>query len=347
MLTLIYFILILGLIVLVHEFGHFIFAKIFGVYVYEFSIGMGPKLFSKKDKKGETVYSIRAIPIGGYVQLAGEEVDDDESVPKDRKMYSKPAWQRFLIMFFGAGNNFILAFILLFAYALIWKAPVLDPIISEVSDNYPSQIAGLSSGDRILEINGHKTSTIDDVQLYLTLNNDGDEVSFKVEKANGNIKEYKVTPKKEKLDGVESYKFGMALESKTATGIGASIKYAFVKFGALFKQMVVVVKSLFTGDLGLNNLSGPVGIYSIVGETSSAGIASVIQLIVLLCVNVGFINLIPFPAFDGGRILFLIIEKIKGSPVSPKTENIIHGIGFMLLMLLLLYVTINDVLRLI
>ena len=115
MLTLIYFILILGLIVLVHEFGHFIFAKMFGVYVYEFSIGMGPKLFSKKDKKGETVYSIRAIPIGGYVQLAGEEVDDDESVPKDRKMYSKPAWQRFLIMFFGAGNNFILAFILLFA----------------------------------------------------------------------------------------------------------------------------------------------------------------------------------------------------------------------------------------
>ena len=121
MLTLLYFILILGLIVLVHEFGHFIFAKIFGVYVYEFSIGMGPKIFGKKDKKGETEYCIRAIPIGGFVQLSGEEIDDDSSIPKDKKMYSKPVWQRFLIMFFGAGNNFILAFILLFIYALIGK----------------------------------------------------------------------------------------------------------------------------------------------------------------------------------------------------------------------------------
>ena len=117
-------------IVLVHEFGHFIFAKMFGVYVYEFSIGMGPKIFGKKDKKGETEYCIRAIPIGGFVQLSGEEIDDDSSIPKDKKMYSKPVWQRFLIMFFGAGNNFILAFILLFIYALIWKAPIMTPTIS-------------------------------------------------------------------------------------------------------------------------------------------------------------------------------------------------------------------------
>ena len=110
--------------------------------------------------------------------------------------------------------------------------------------------------------------------------------------------------------------------------------------------MVVVVKSLFTGGLSVSNLSGPVGIYSIVGETAKSGIANVIQLIVLLCVNVGFINLLPFPAFDGGRILFLIIEKIKGSPVPPKTENIIHSIGFILIMLLLLYVTFNDIIRL-
>ena len=110
--TLIYFIIILGLIVLVHEFGHFVFAKLFKVYVYEFSIGMGPKIFSRKSKKDETEYCIRAIPIGGFVQLAGEEVDDDENVPKEKKMYSKPILQRFLIMFFGAGNNFILAFVL-------------------------------------------------------------------------------------------------------------------------------------------------------------------------------------------------------------------------------------------
>ena len=112
------------------------------------------------------------------------------------------------------------------------------------------------------------------------------------------------------------------------------------------KQMVITVKSLFTGDLSVGNLSGPVGIYSVVGQTSSTGINAVIQLIALLSVNVGFINLLPFPAFDGGRILFLIIEKIKGSPVSSKVENIIHSVGFILLMLLLLYVTFNDILRL-
>lgn len=344
--TLLYYIIILGIIILVHEFGHFIFAKMFGVYVYEFSIGMGPKIFSKKDKKGETVYCLRAIPIGGFVQLAGEEVDDDKNIPKDRKIFSKPVWQRFLIMFFGAGNNFILALILLFTYALIWGAPVMTPSISQVNDNYPCDLAGMNSGDIILEINNHKTSTIDDVQLYLTLSDPGETVEFKVQKENGSVEEYDVTPVKEKIDGVESYKFGITFESKTERGFIKSLKYAFVKFGALIKQMAVVIKSLFTGALSLNSLSGPVGIFSIVGETSQSGIEAIIQLIALLSVNVGFINLIPFPAFDGGRILFLLIEKIKGSPVSTKVENIIHSIGFILLILLLLYVTLNDIIRL-
>ena len=141
---------ILGIIILVHEFGHFIWAKTFGVHIYEFSIGMGPKIFGKKDKKGETEYCIRAIPIGGFVQLSGEEIDDDTAIDKDKKMYSKPAWQRLLIMFFGAGNNFILAFILLFVYALIWKAPIMTPTISSTVDNYPASTAGITAGDEIL-----------------------------------------------------------------------------------------------------------------------------------------------------------------------------------------------------
>lgn len=346
MTTLLYYVVILGIIILVHEFGHFIFAKMFGVYVYEFSIGMGPKIFSKKDKKGETTYCLRAIPIGGFVQLAGEEVEDDDDTPKDRKIYSKPVWQRFLIMFFGAGNNFILAFILLFAYGLIWEAPIMTPTISEVNNNYPCEIAGMSAGDVILEINDNKTTTIDDVQIYLTLAKPGEKVEFKVKKSDGTVKEYEVTPVKEKIDGVEGYKFGISFGGETEKGFLASIKYSFIKFGALIKQMAIVIKSLFTGALSLNSLSGPVGIFSIVGQTSESGIEAIIQLIALLSVNVGFINLIPFPAFDGGRILFLIIEKIKGSPVSTKVENIIHSIGFILLMLLILYVTFNDIVRL-
>lgn len=346
--NLICFILILGLIVLVHEFGHFIFAKMFGIYVYEFSIGMGPKLFGKKDKNGETEYCIRAIPIGGYVQLAGEEIDDDDEVPKDRKLYSKKVWQRFLVMFFGAGNNFILAFLMLFFAALIWGSPNMDPVINKVTDGYPMQEAGVQDNDRILEINGHKISTMDDVSLYLTLaqNKKGKDITFKIETTNKEKKTITVTPKKEKIDGQTSYKVGIEFKTKKEKGFVDAIKYSFVKMGALFKQMIIVLKNLFTGGLGLNNLSGPVGIYTIVGETRASGLANIMQLIALLSLNVGFINLLPLPAFDGGRILFLLIEKIKGSPVKQETENLIHTIGFILLMLLMVYITFNDILRL-
>ena len=346
MLTLIYFVLILTIVITIHEFGHFIFAKIFGVYVYEFSIGMGPKIFSKKGKNGETEYTIRAIPIGGYVRLAGEEVDDDKEVPKKRKMYSKPAWQRFLIMFFGPANNFLLALILLFTYALIWKAPVMDPIITEVKPGYPAELSGISANDRIVEVNGKKTSTIDDVQLYLSLRKPESKISFKIVDKDGILEEIEVTPVKDSVDGKETYVIGITFDNGTKDGFIEVVKYTFVKIGALMKQMVVVIKSLFTGKLSLKNLSGPVGIYSIVGDTASHGIASVVQLVALLSVNVGVISLITYPAFDGGRIFFLIIEKIKGSPVSTRTENIIHSIGFIILMLLLLYVTFNDILRL-
>ena len=243
-LNILLFILILGVIVFIHEFGHFTFAKLTGVYVYEFAIGMGPKLWSKKGK--ETEYSLRAIPIGGFCQMAGEDLDDDElkKIPKEKRLQSKTVWQRFLIMFFGAGNNFILALILLFAYGLIWGAPIMTPTISEVNNNYPCEIAGMSAGDVILEINDNKTSTIDDVQIYLTLAKPGTEVEFKVQKADGTIKEYDVTPVKEKVDGIESYKFGISFGGDTERGFVKSIKYSFIKFGALIKQMAIVIKSL-------------------------------------------------------------------------------------------------------
>jgi len=141
--TIIWFILILGVIILVHEFGHFIFAKWFGVYVYEFSLGMGPKIWSKKAKDGETEYCIRAIPLGGFVRLAGEEVDDDEKIDKDRKLYNKNFIQRFFIMFAGAMNNFILCFVVLLVSAFIFGSVSLKPIVSSVSEEHPAYEAGI------------------------------------------------------------------------------------------------------------------------------------------------------------------------------------------------------------
>ena len=165
--NLIVFILVLTVIVAFHEFGHFLLAKKTGVYVYEFAIGMGPKLFSKK--KGETVYSIRAIPIGGFCQLAGEDTDedDDNKVPKNRRLQNKNAWQRFLIMVFGPLNNFILAVLLLFFIALIWGGSTMNPTITTVEKGSAAEEAGLKANDTILQINHHKISTSDDISLYL------------------------------------------------------------------------------------------------------------------------------------------------------------------------------------
>ena len=340
--TIIYFILILGIIVFVHELGHFLFAKLFGVYVYEFSLGMGPKIWSRKKDGKETEYSLRLLPIGGAVTLAGEEIDDDEAIPKDRKLQSKPAWQRFLIMFFGAGSNFILAILVLFLIGMIWGAPNMDPVLSSVEKDMPMYEAGVRDGAKILAINGQKTTTIDDVRLYMALVDKGSSVEFEVE----NLGKVNVTPIKEEKDGVASYRFGVVFEPVVERGIFASIKYSFVKTGAMFKQMFITLKLLVTGGLSMDNLGGPVAIYGVVGESQKQGIDSVLMLLALLCINVGFINLIPFPAFDGGRILFIIIEKIKGSPIKAETENRVHTVGFILLIILILYVTVNDILKL-
>ncbi len=347
--TLICFVLVLGIIILVHEFGHFFFSKKFGVYVHEFAIGMGPKIFSRR--KGETEYSVRAIPIGGFCSLAGEdgEEQDDKGkkIPRNRKLFAKPIWQRFLILFFGAGNNFILALILLFLVALIGGAPVMDPLIYDVTKDYPAALAGIEKGDKILEVNGHKTKTIDDVQLYILLNKVGTNIDFKIEDKDGNVKDYTLTPKKVTKDGQDNYYYGVEIKSDVEHGFVQSIKYTFVKTGALLRQMVLTLKYLFTGHLSLDNLSGPVGIYSVVGEARTEGFVTLMSLTALLSINVGFLNLIPFPAFDGGRIFLLLIEKIRRKPMKPETENMINVVGFILIMILAVYVTGNDIFKMI
>lgn len=343
--TIIIFILVLGTIIFVHELGHFIFAKLMGVYVYEFSLGMGPRLLHKKGK--ETDYCLRLIPIGGFCSMAGEEVDEEEiKVPKKRRLQAKKPWQRFLIMFFGPGFNFIFAILILFSISMIWGSTSYDPIISSSDKNYPASTAGIEKGDRIIEINNKKVKTLDDAAIYLTIANHKEKTEIVVEKENGVEKEYKISPKKVTKKGTTSYKYGIGLVGKKKYGLVNSVKYTFVKTGSLFKQMWITIKSLFTGGIKVTQLSGPVGIYSIVGEQAKAGYSSILYLMAFLSINVGFINLLPLPAFDGGHILFIIIEKIKGSPVTPKVENMIHTVGLFLLMALMVYITFNDILRL-
>lgn len=344
MLSLLWFILILGAIVAVHEFGHFIFAKLSNTYVYEFSIGMGKKIFGKKKKGGETEFCVRAIPLGGYVMIAGEDVED-ENIPKDRQMCNKSFWQRFLVLFAGAFNNFVFAFLILFISALIYGAVSTKPYIGEVASGYPAELAGLEAGDLLLSLDGEKINNWDKALVKLQTT-DGDSILFEVEKSNGDIKTYEVKPIKEKdEDGNESYKFGIATRYEKEYGFLKSLKYASSKTISLFGSMWDTLKYLFTGKVGVDQLSGPVGIYSIVDSQAKQGLEAVLYLVAYLSINVGIINLLPFPAFDGGRILFLFIEKIFKKPVSKKVENIIHSIGFMLIIGLLIYVTFNDILR--
>ena len=257
MLSLLWFILILGAIVAVHEFGHFIFAKLANVYVYEFSIGMGKKIFGKKKKDQETEFCIRAVPLGGYVMIAGEDVED-EDIPKNRQMCNKNFIQRFLILFAGPFNNFLFAFIILFLSAIFF-------------DDYPAYNAGIESGDLILSIDGKKIKNWDKA-LILLQTSEGKTMTIEVKKKNGDVVKYEVTPIEDTdSEGNTSYKFGISANSKKEYGFIKSIKYAFNRTVSLFVSMFDTLKYLFAGKVGVNQLSGPVGIYSIIDSQAKEG----------------------------------------------------------------------------
>ena len=346
-LTLIMFIFILGIIVLVHEVGHFLWAKKFGVYIYEFSIGMGPVIYSKIGKKDGIKYNVRALPIGGFVAMAGEVYEDDKKISKERFLCNKPIWQRVIVMAAGVINNFLLAIAILLIMAFIWGSNSLTPKVDFVLEGYPMAEAGIVKGDVILAINNNKINSWDEAQILLYYKNDKGYYEFTIEHEDGSVDDYKITPKVEKnKDGIETRIFGVNINQEKTSGVWKNIEFAFAKFGAIVSSMWLTIKGLILGKISVNALSGPVGIYNVVGESIAAGAYTVIFLIAYLSINVGVINILPFPAFDGGRILFLLIEKLKGSPVNQKFENLCHTIGFILLMLLILFITIKDVISL-
>lgn len=421
--TIIYFILILGITVFIHEFGHFIFAKKFGVHVYEFSIGMGPKLFKFKRKNDETDYCIRLLPIGGFVQMAGEEVEVDENIPEDKRLGSKPALQRLIIMVAGVMMNFLLAIVLLFFIGLFNTVSTNNVYIDD------STLKGISDGDKIVKINGHFVNNYDKLALEMSIAEDNDfemtvkdkngkekvvtvnpiavgesnliygyDYGFKIASDDGNlivdeseIKDLKdglkiisidgkeisdytellktldnisdkfvlgyedakgnddtivIDIKENKDDTLNGYSYGFYITGTKEKGFFAAIKYAFLKFFSTIEQMIFTVFYLITGKISLSMMAGPVGIYNVVSVYSQYGISQIISLLCLICINVGFINILPLPAFDGGHVLFIIIEKIRGKKVDPKVENIVHNIGFILLMILMVIITYNDILRL-
>lgn len=364
--------LILTVLIFVHELGHFIIAKKCGVHVYEFALGMGPKVLGFKRKNDPTEYNLRAFPIGGFCQMAGEEGEDDKNLSKDKFMCNKSKIQRICILVAGVTMNFITAIVLLFIIGLSAGSTEQRSFIGRVEKDTPAYESGLVKGDRIIKLNGHKVSTWDEVQLVSLLKNKNKYNSYVVEHKDGTVEEIKIVPidtvqyegktykitkentKEEILkelniketDAVVSKIIGVTAPSERKKGIKASLKYAGIKFVSTVKMMYKMVGALITGKLGLDNLSGPVGMYSVVGTVAKAGFINILFLMAYLSINLGVLNIIPFPAFDGGRVLFIIIEAIIGKKVSPEVEGWFHSVGFFLLMLLMLYITIKDVINL-
>lgn len=350
--TLVIFILMLGVIVLVHEFGHFYMARKNGVKVEEFGIGFPPKLFSVKRK--DTVYAINLIPLGGYVKIKGEDggnKDDKDSFS------SKKIWQRIVIVSAGVVMNVILAMVLFSIGFMVGSPQVIDGQgssarirdtkiqIVQVLENSPADIAGMKTSDIILSIDGNKFEDEESLRNYISDNSEKEQI-FLIKREGLEI-EKKVKP--EYIEEVGKKAAGIAF-SKTGIvsypwyiAIYEGIKYTFLLIGAIVVGFYELIRNLITHQAAGMQVAGPVGIASLTGKVARMGIVYFINFVALISVNLAVINFIPFPALDGGRVLFLIIEKIRKKPVSAKVENTIHTIGFALLMVLIIWVTIIDV----
>ena len=329
--TIIYAILIFCVLIFVHEFGHFIAAKACGVKVNEFSIGMGPAFFKKQ--KGETLYSLRIFPIGGFCAMEGEDEDSND----ERAFNRKPAWQRAVVLAAGAFMNLLTAVILMIIIAF-WSGQATT-VVDEVLDDSPAYEAGLQSGDEIVAVNDSRINDWNDI-LAAIGGSKADSVELTVERNGRNIS---VTSAIEYDEEAGRSKVGIkpVVRHNIIESIGTGIKNT----GNMTVMMYDIIKELITGGVSAKDLSGPVGIVYAVNDTAKAGIIYVVYLSALLSLNLAIMNMLPFPALDGGRLLFLLIRKITGKRVTDEMEGKIHFIGIVLLMALMVYVTWNDIVK--
>ena len=347
----IWFILILGVIILVHEFGHLIAAKKFGVYCKEFSIGMGPKVWQKQ--KGETAWSIRALPIGGFVAMAGEdsaEEDEDLQIPYERTLNGIKPWKQVIVMAAGAIMNILLAwaiFIGITAYQ--GSVPQLpEPIVSAVVENSAAQEAGFQVGDEILSlINVEKNETLvpestQDILEFLQFY--PGEITYTVLRDG---KEIQLTGTARYNKEESLYLLGIQYDKPAPKEITMleAIPYGTMRMVDSVKGIMTSLGKLVQG-IGLNSLSGPVGIFQITAETTQDGLLSTLSLVALLSVNVGIFNLIPIPILDGGRIFIILIECLIGKKLSEKVQTGIMFAGLVFIIAIMLLATWNDIVRL-
>ncbi len=341
-------IVIFGIIILIHEFGHFIVAKACDIKVNEFAIGMGPKIFSFG--KGETKFSLRAIPMGGYVSMEGE--DEDSQDP--RAFNRKKVWQRLLVVLAGAAMNLLLGIVVLVVVTSFSDAIITTQIAKFATDDALSHTTGLEIGDEIVEVNGMKIFCDTDISYQFQTDED---LSFEmVVKRNGEkvtlpAVQFEAT---EYEDGTRSLHIDFIVVGEKVTPLTV-IDYSAKKFVSVARMIWLSLGDLLSGKYGLNELSGPVGIVGAIGDVVGSTqhgvpvadmLANLASFVVFITINVGIFNLLPVPALDGSRALFLVIEGIRRKPLKPEVEGMIHMIGMLLLIGLMIVVTVSDIFKL-
>ncbi|MDD5318428.1 MAG: RIP metalloprotease RseP [Candidatus Pacebacteria bacterium] len=365
--AIIFFLIIIAVLVFVHELGHFLVAKWQGIRVDEFAIGFPPKVWSFK--KGETVYAINLIPFGGYVKIFGENPDEESLTGPDsqRSMVNKSKWSQVLVLIAGVSCNVIFAWLLI-SFSLMSGMPTsagfasgyssstishTQVIVTGVIKGGPAEKAGLKTGNIIVGLNAAtSTLSVSSIQQAVAESQGKPVILNVLDKTSASeSRAVQVIPEKGVISA-DTYAIGLGMDT---VGI---VKFGFLQSfyegakttGIIIKETTVglakFIAQAFTGQAHLSQVSGPVGIVGMVGQASQYGWAYLISFTAFISINLAVINILPFPALDGGRILFIIIESIKGSRLSPKIANTANAIGFGLLLLLMLVVTLSDVVKL-
>ncbi|RJX16647.1 MAG: RIP metalloprotease RseP [Ammonifex sp.] len=338
MLTAIAAIVVFGILIFIHEAGHFFVARLVGVGVHEFSLGFGPRLWGFA--KGKTAYTLRAVPLGGFVRLVGMDPQDEE---KDQP-YSfarKSVWQRMAVILAGPVMNFVLAIFVL-AFVFIFQGlPTATTTVNQVIPGYPAATAGIKVGDRIVAIDGEPVRDWSDILWSVGEQKAGDTRILTVER-DGRRLTFEVTPVQEE----GKRKIGLLpVIVQERVGLGKALAGGVEYTGHIIKLIVVFLGKIFTREAPAD-FGGPVRVVVEIGNAAKLGLFSLFQLTAFLSINLGFFNLLPIPALDGARIGFLLWEGVTRAPVDPEKENIVHLVGFTLLILLMVAVTYHDIIQL-
>lgn len=331
-------ILFFGIIIFIHELGHFLVAKWCGVKVNEFAIGMGPKLL--KFGKKETKYSLRLFPFGGFCSMEGEDGESEDN----RSFAKKPVYKKILIVCAGAFMNLVLGLVLV-GILMTMQNLIGTTRIAKFADGAVSSGYGLREGDKLLKINGTQVISTSDISFLMMRDKDG-VIDFTVERDGAKVEVPGVQFQTQTVDGrrVISYDFSIVGEKKT---VGNVLKGAVLETASMARLVWLSLFDLVTGQFGLSDLAGPVGTVGVIADAASQSAKTALNLMAFITINIGVFNLLPIPALDGGRLLFLLIEGVRRKPINPKYEGYIHAAGLVILLIFMGVVTFNDILNLI